>query len=196
MKKILLIQIPIPVAQALTEQLQQCGDFEIVSLKKPPTDPIGDGPDLLVTGGEAGTLFPGCPVLPLSWAKPRRLGALLRQIGQMLAQPVLYIGDIAIGGHTFKPQEKSLLRPDGEEIALTDREVDILAYLARHSGRAVSREELLKNVWQYQEGVDTHTLETHIYRLRQKVEACAEAPRILLTVDGGYTLHLPAAVVR
>ncbi|MCE9506723.1 MAG: helix-turn-helix domain-containing protein [Alphaproteobacteria bacterium] len=189
MKKILLIQIPPAVERALTEQLQTGVDWEIAVLTEAP--PVfSRRPDLVVTGGGGAAVFSGCPVLALSWAKPRRLGAVLRQIGQMLAQPVLYTGDIAIGPYTFKPQEKSLTRPDGEDIALTDREVDILAYLARSPGQPVSRDELLKNVWQYQEGIDTHTLETHIYRLRQKIEASAEEPRLLLTVGGGYSLHL------
>ena len=73
---------------------------------------------------------------------PKRLGALLRQIGQMLAEPVLYIDDIALGTSTFKPQEKSLARANGEEIALTDREVDILAYLARYQGLLEGGREL------------------------------------------------------
>jgi hypothetical protein len=188
MKKILLIQIPPAVERALIEQLEPCAGWEVGVLKEVP--PVfGPMPDLVVTGGAVTPVFSGCPVLALSWAKPRRLGAVLRQIGQMLAQPVLYIGDIAIGSYMFKPQEKSLTRPNGEEIALTDREVDILAYLARYPGQPVSRDELLKNVWQYQEGIDTHTLETHIYRLRQKIEASAEEPRLLLTVGGGYSLH-------
>ena len=191
MKKILLIQLPPAVEQALTEQLKLFSDLELVSLKKNPAEAAGHIPDLVVTGGGVTEIFSGCPVFPLSGTKPRRLGAVLRQIGQMLAQPILYIDDISIGSYTFKPQEKSLARPEGEEISLTDREVDILAYLVRRRGKPVSRDELLKNVWQYQEGVDTHTLETHIYRLRQKIEISAEDPRILLTAEGGYSLHFP-----
>jgi DNA-binding CsgD family transcriptional regulator len=189
MKKILLIQLPPAVERALIEQLRSCAEWETCALKEAPSAVSGPLPDLVITGGSAALVFSGCPVLPLSGTKPRRLGAVLRQIGQMLAQPVLYIGDIAIGSYVFKPQERSLMRPDGEEIALTDREVDILAYLVRSPGKPVSRDELLKNVWQYQEGIDTHTLETHIYRLRQKIEVSAEEPRILLTVGGGYSLY-------
>jgi|SRR3972149_523321 len=188
MKKILLIQLPPALEQALTEQLKPCSDLEIISIKN-FSGFSGSLPDLVITGSSAAATFPGCPVLPLLWTKPRRLGVLLRQIGQMLAQPILYIDDIALGSYAFKPQEKSLTRPDGVEIALTDREVDILVYLVRHPGQPVSRDELLKNVWQYQEGVDTHTLETHIYRLRQKIEISAEEPRLLLTTEGGYCLH-------
>ncbi len=196
MKKILLIELPAPVEQALTEHLKTFGGFEIVSLKKSGADIAAYNPDMVVAGSAALPLhIPGCPVLTLSFARPQRLGTLLRQIGQMMAQPVLYIDDIAIGAYIFKPQEKSLLRAEGEEIALTDREVDILAYLVRYRTAPVSREALLKNVWQYQEGIDTHTLETHIYRLRQKIEVSAEEPRILLTIEGGYCLRLPETAV-
>lgn len=196
MKKIILMQLPAPVEQALMEHLATFGEFETVSAGGSP--PIAaDDPDLVIAG--TAVRVPGCPVLLLSFVRPYRLGALLRQIGQMIAQPVLYIDDISIGDYIFKPQEKVLSREgstsEGEDIALTDREVDILAYLARHNRTPVSREMLLKNVWQYQEGVDTHTLETHIYRLRQKIEASAEEPRILLTVEGGYRLHLPETAV-
>lgn len=195
MKKILLIQIPAPVEQALTEQLKPFSSLEVLSLKKPPAD-AALMPDIVVTSAVGQeTIFPGCPVLPLTWSKPQRLGLLLRQIGQMLSRPVLYIEDIAVGPYTFKSQEKSLVKEDGEEIALTDREVDILAYLVRRPGKPVSRDELLKNVWQYQEGVDTHTLETHIYRLRQKIEKQVDAPSILMTTEGGYSLHLPERCV-
>jgi DNA-binding winged helix-turn-helix (wHTH) protein len=193
MKKIILTQLPAPVEQALMEHLGTFGEFETVSASNNSPDIAADDPDLVVAGAEV--RVPGCPVLLLSFVRPYRLGALLRQIGQMIAQPVLYIDDIAVGDYIFKPQEKALSREGSEDIALTDREVDILAYLARHNRTPVSRDTLLKNVWQYQEGVDTHTLETHIYRLRQKIETSAEEPRVLLTVEGGYRLHLPETAV-
>ena len=193
MKKIFLTQIPAAVEQALMEHLGSMESFDIISAEKDTREIINEDPDLVITGGAV--TVPGCPVLHLSFARTQKLGTLLRQIGQMLAQPVLYIDDIALGDYIFKPQEKALAREDGEDIALTDREVDILAYLVRHRQSPVSREMLLKNVWQYQEGVDTHTLETHIYRLRQKIEASADEPCMLLTVEGGYRLHLPETAI-
>jgi hypothetical protein len=181
MKKILLTHIPPAVEQALTEQLKPFSGLTIIK------DSSGLKPDLVVTGSDGSGIVSGCPVFSLPAEKPFRLGAVLRQIGQMLAQPVLHMGDIALGPYIFKPQEKSLQR-GGDKIFLTDREVDILAYLVRHQGRPVGRDELLKNVWQYQEGIDTHTLETHIYRLRQKIETSAEDPRLILTTGDGYSL--------
>jgi len=193
MKRIILTQIPAAVEQALMEHLGLIENFDIISAGKEIRDISAQDPDLVITG--AAVTVPGCPVQQLSFARTLRLGALLRQTGQMLAQPILYIDDIALGDYIFRPQEKALAREGAEDIALTDREVDILAYLVRHHQVPVSREALLKNVWQYQEGVDTHTLETHIYRLRQKMEASAEEPRLLLTVEGGYRLHLPETAV-
>lgn len=188
-KKILLMDIPSPLGQALAEQFSFLEGIEIISVPD-----ISVPPDVVVAGKAVdGNMFPGCPVLFLREEKSWRLGDVLRQVGQMLSQPVLYIDDIFLGTCTFKAQEKSIERETGEEVSLTDREVDILAYLARRKGKPVSRDELLKNIWRYQEGVDTHTLETHIYRLRQKMEELADAPRILLTAEGGYSLQIPEA---
>lgn len=188
MKKILFIQLPHPVKQALTEHLAVLTDFDIAVHEKGRLDPLKDDPDLIVSG--IPLTVPGCPVLALSFGATHRLGNLLREIGRMIAQPVLYIDDMPLGAYIFKPQERLLARDGGADVPLTDREVDILAYLIRHRAMPVSRETLLKNVWQYQEGVDTHTLETHIYRLRQKIEDSAESPQLLRTVEGGYALYL------
>jgi DNA-binding response OmpR family regulator len=75
----------------------------------------------------------------------------------------------------------------GKKIRLTDKETNILKYLYRAGGKVVSREELLTEVWGYNAGVTTHTLETHVYRLRQKIEPDPSA-RLLMTEAGGYRL--------
>ncbi len=95
-----------------------------------------------------------------------------------------------IGPYTFRPSSKLLLSPKGNKIRLTDKETSILRFLYRAGQRPVSREMLLQEVWGYNSGLTTHTLETHIYRLRQKVEKNAAAPAILVTVAGGYKLVL------
>lgn len=81
---------------------------------------------------------------------------------------------------------------DGERREISQREVELLRYLARHSGRAISREELLENVWQISpRGLTTRTIDMHIARLREKLRDAGEHPRTLLTVRGkGYMLHL------
>ena len=75
---------------------------------------------------------------------------------------------------------------DGEAVPLTEKEIEILAYLHAHNGQITSRETLLKSVWNYADSVETHTVETHIYRLRQKIEQDPANPKILITQDDGY----------
>jgi DNA-binding response OmpR family regulator len=90
--------------------------------------------------------------------------------------------------YTFRPSSKILLNPTGSKMRLTEKETAILRYLYRAGQRPVSRETLLQEVWGYNSGLTTHTLETHIYRLRQKVEKDAASPAILVTEAGGYKL--------
>ena len=73
---------------------------------------------------------------------------------------------------------------------MTEKETNILKYLYRAGGKAVKREELLEEVWGYNSGVTTHTLETHVYRLRQKIEPQKGEATLLLTQPGGYSLAL------
>jgi DNA-binding response OmpR family regulator len=80
------------------------------------------------------------------------------------------------------------MSPKGSKIRLTEKETAILRYLYRAGQKPVSRETLLQEVWGYNSGVTTHTLETHVYRLRQKVEKDAASPAILVTDGGGYKL--------
>ncbi|MEM1146403.1 MAG: helix-turn-helix domain-containing protein, partial [Pseudomonadota bacterium] len=81
-----------------------------------------------------------------------------------------------------------LVREDDRKIRLTEKETNILKYLYRAGGKPVAREELLSEVWGYNAAVTTHTLETHIYRLRQKIEPDPGNARLLLTEAGGYRL--------
>lgn len=132
---------------------------------------------------------PATALVTLTPGRPEPFGQFLRRLARAAAEPALHIGDFAVGAYLFSPQDKSLTRQDAvtaaAPIALTDRESDMLIYIARQRGRAVGRDELLKNVWRYQDGVDTHTLETHIYRLRQKL---GDGPALLVTEDDGYAL--------
>ena len=75
-----------------------------------------------------------------------------------------------------------------QKVRLTEKETSILKYLFRAGEKAVSRDVLLNEVWGYNAGVTTHTLETHIYRLRQKIEADPSSAEILVTEPGGYRL--------
>ena len=121
--------------------------------------------------------------------KPFRFAVLLARIRAQLRQHEASEDAVfSIGPYTFRPSAKLLLSPKGNKVRLTEKETAILRYLYRAGQRPVSRETLLQEVWGYNSGVTTHTLETHIYRLRQKVEKDAATPAILVTEAGGYKL--------
>jgi len=95
-----------------------------------------------------------------------------------------------IGPFQFRPSGKALEEKEtGKKIRLTEKETSILKYLYRAGGKPVGREELLAEVWGYNSGVTTHTLETHVYRLRQKIENEPGMARLLITEPGGYSLQ-------
>jgi DNA-binding response OmpR family regulator len=121
--------------------------------------------------------------------KPFRLGELLERLRARLrgggpgAAAVM-----TIGPYTLRPGAKLMTeRSGGREVRLTDKEAAILEFLYR-AGRAIGRDALLGEVWGYQAGVTTHTLETHIYRLRRKIERDPAHAEILVTEPGGYRL--------
>lgn len=95
-----------------------------------------------------------------------------------------------IGPYEFRPAVKMLVADDDRRIKLTEKESSILKYLYRAGGQPVSRDTLLDEVWGYNSGVTTHTLETHVYRLRQKIEPNPKENSLLLTESGGYRLAL------
>lgn len=125
------------------------------------------------------------------FARPVRVGALLDRLQKHMAgADKSPSGEKqVIGPYTLDPESSSLIhKKTGEEVRLTDKEKHILEFLARHDGGIVERRALLDEVWGYAENVETHTLETHIYRLRQKIEDDPAAPQILVTEDHGYRL--------
>ena len=122
--------------------------------------------------------------------KPFRMAVLLARVRAHLRQHDQSDDAIfAIGPYKFQPAAKMLMQGDGQrKIRLTEKEAAILKYLYRVGNKTVSRETLLGEVWGYNAGVTTHTLETHIYRLRQKIEADPAQVRLLITEPGGYRL--------
>jgi DNA-binding response OmpR family regulator len=120
--------------------------------------------------------------------KPFRFAVLLARIrAQLRSHEQSEHAVFRIGPYEFRPAQKLLIDEKAKKIRLTEKEANILKYLYRAGEKPVSREELLTQVWGYNAGVTTHTLETHIYRLRQKIEPEAGA-RLLLTDAGGYRL--------
>jgi DNA-binding response OmpR family regulator len=121
--------------------------------------------------------------------KPFRFGVLLARIRAHLRQHEQSEDAIfKVGPYTFKPASKILIRDDLKKIRLTEKETSIIKFLFRAGEQVVSREILLQDVWGYNAGVTTHTLETHIYRLRQKIEKDPSHAELLVTEAGGYKL--------
>lgn len=125
-------------------------------------------------------------------AKPFRLAEFL---ARLRAQIRLFASSedaiFEIGPYVFRPARKLLQDQNTRRrIRLTEKEAAILKYLYRAGGKPVPRQELLNEVWGYNAAVTTHTLETHIYRLRQKIEADPARATLLVTESGGYRLEL------
>ena len=121
--------------------------------------------------------------------KPFKFAVLLARIRTQLRQHEQSEDAVfAIGPYTFKPASKLLLDERGHKVRLTEKETSILKYLYRAGEKVVTRDVLLHEVWGYNAGVTTHTLETHIYRLRQKIEKDPSSAEILVTETGGYKL--------
>jgi DNA-binding response OmpR family regulator len=122
--------------------------------------------------------------------KPFKFAVLLARIrAQLRSHEQSEDATFQIGPYEFRPAGKLLLDEKGRKVRLTEKETNILKYLYRSGPKAVPREELLTEVWGYNAGVTTHTLETHVYRLRQKIEPDPSSARLLLTEAGGYRLQ-------
>jgi DNA-binding response OmpR family regulator len=91
-----------------------------------------------------------------------------------------------IGRYAFRPGKKTLVGKDTKRVHLTGREADVLKFLYQHASRVVSRQTMLDEIWGYNTEATTHTLETHIYRVRQKIESDPTNCRLILTAPGGY----------
>lgn len=121
--------------------------------------------------------------------KPFKFGVLLARIRAHLRQHEQSEDAVfKIGGYTFKPAAKILLREDNRKVRLTEKETSILKFLYRAGEQVVARDVLLHEVWGYNASVTTHTLETHVYRLRQKIERDPSNAELLVTETGGYKL--------
>jgi DNA-binding response OmpR family regulator len=143
------------------------------------------GPILLLAESESAP-----PGFDERLARPIRFSDLLSRVRARLSG--FSSAKVAIGPFVLRADRPELTGPDGARIALTEKEAAILARLAREQGAAASRDALLRDVWGYGPAVSTRTLETHIHRLRRKLEADPARPRLLLTAPGGYRLAAPS----
>lgn len=123
-------------------------------------------------------------------AKPFRIAELLARLrAQLRSFEATEDAVFTLGPYQFRPGAKLLFDPArNRRIRLTEKEAAILKYLYRSGAQPVARQTLLNEVWGYSAGVTTHTLETHVYRLRQKMEPDPSKASLLLTEDGGYRL--------
>ena len=187
------------IAEARTKGLEGLFEFMVLDVSLPD----GDGRELCREFREKGIT---CPIIILTAsdsdedtiaglkagandyiAKPFRFAVLMARVEAHLrshesSEEAVY----RIGPYTFRPSAK-LLFEGPKRIRLTEKETNILKFLQR-AGDTVSREVLLHEVWGYNPAVTTHTLETHIYRLRQKIEKDPAHAQILITESGGYRL--------
>jgi DNA-binding response OmpR family regulator len=137
-------------------------------------------PLLILTDGDT-------PATPESLARPFRISTLLARLHALNTHHApADDAAVRIGPYTFHPSAK-LLQVEGRKVRLTEKETNILKFLHASSG-TVPRDILLHEVWGYSPAVATHTLETHIYRLRKKIEQDPANAQILLTEGGGYRL--------
>lgn len=121
--------------------------------------------------------------------KPFKFAVLLARMRAQLRQhEQSEDATFVVGPYTFKPSQKLLLDANGGKVRLTEKEASIIKFLYRTGGKVVSRDTLLEEVWGYNSGVTTHTLETHVYRLRQKIESDPSNAAILVTESGGYKI--------
>jgi DNA-binding response OmpR family regulator len=122
--------------------------------------------------------------------KPFRLAELTARLrAQIRAHETSEDAVLVIGPYHFRPGSRSLHDPlENRLIRLTDKETAVLKFLYRAGGKPVGRQTLLREVWGYAKGASTHTVETHIYRLRRKIEPEPTSTRILVNEEGGYRL--------
>jgi DNA-binding response OmpR family regulator len=217
-KSILLVDGDSAFSQALGEQIALSGEFTclyaddmtagLAVLHDQAVDLVlADGAELLRRMRADGIAVPAIVMLrddeaesdagdefePVDHVrKPFRIADLLMRIRELLrAQEQSEDVFLRIGPYRFYAGTKTLVADDAgpdRKVRLTEKETDILKYLYGMGAQVVSREELLTEVWGYNSGVTTHTLETHIYRLRQKIEADPSHAQLLVTDAGGYRL--------
>lgn len=119
---------------------------------------------------------------------PARIHDIFDALEAVAQESLNMSGPKAYAGWVLDFGRLILRTPSGQDVSLTDTEARLLAMLFDADGAELDKETLLQRVWGYRPGLDTHTLETHIYRLRQKIETNPTNPTFLMTTEAGYRL--------
>ena len=123
--------------------------------------------------------------------KPIKVSDLLAAISRKLALHNSDVEELKIANYGFRRNEKVLINLDTKvRVRLTEKETDILWQLWQAPQNELSRQKLLSDIWGYTDEISSHTLETHIYRLRKKIENSSSEVFILTTTEDGYRLNL------
>src|SRR5208282_2164021 len=195
-RQILIVDDDADLRQALTEQLALHAEFKVSEAGDAAAARLAmqsAAPDLIIMltarDSDADTVIGLESGANDYVAKPFRFAVLLARIRVQLRQhDASEDAEFQIGPYVFRPATKNLVDAKGAKLRLTEKEAAILRFLHRAQRQAVPRETLLRDVWGYNANVTTHTLETHIYRLRQKIEDDPTEARLLVTDGGGYKL--------
>lgn len=187
MNFVLIISRDEDFAVVLSEQITRQLKFECrrASDESEAADSLLEA-SLVVTDGVA--LTAPCPVLVLGRARaPLHLQSVLEEIEALLSMPAQELK--LAGGYRFLPRLRQMLDSGGKAAEFTDREAGLLMALAQAGEEGLARDALLKQVWGFDSDINTHTLETHIYRLRGKIRETFGIEMIEAT-QGGYRLEL------
>jgi DNA-binding response OmpR family regulator len=208
MADILLFETDQSLADSLSTALQSVGHN--VTLARSTADHSKTKCAAMVLGfvpPEKISVLTGVPIIALGdnaaadaserLAAPVRMGLLLERLDYFLRVKQQPATIIQFCGYQLEPTQKKLSRSQNATtsaappmvIELTEKEVAIFVALAAAPESFLARDQLLAAVWGYNERIDTHTLETHIYRLRRKLEDAGERADLLLSDAGGYRLN-------
>jgi len=164
--------------EALARTLEHVWEQPVETAEEKPSKPL----EAVVYIAPKGTELPENCLVVLEGQRLKNLVAAAQAKHRALTSP----RRLDFGAATLDTVTRDFTA-DGKTASLTEKEAAILVYLFQRK-TAATREDLWRDVWQYASDADTHTIETHIYRLRQKIEIDPENPRILLTGKEGYRL--------